>query len=195
MQSHLEARLWNSVFIDAQVRAWAHPDVLSQHVNIFPILASHQTACALGKKKPCTAADDCTALPGCSEIAPSYFGLLTALSRCVFNSCLQEALGIPQGTIKATVLIETLPAAFEMDEILYELRQVGFAGFKAEFWAFFLRIKCLHAACCPAVPSTFGDPVLGDSVDCWEHAAPLLQWVRWGLTAGCVFWGCSTAAG
>ena len=34
----------------------------------------------------------------------------------------QEALGIPQGTIRATVLIETLPAAFEMDEILWELR-------------------------------------------------------------------------
>jgi malate synthase len=35
----------------------------------------------------------------------------------------QQALGLPQGTIKATVLIETLPAAFEMDEILYELRE------------------------------------------------------------------------
>ncbi len=34
----------------------------------------------------------------------------------------QEAFGIPVGTIKATVLIETLPAAFEMDEILYVLR-------------------------------------------------------------------------
>jgi malate synthase len=34
----------------------------------------------------------------------------------------EEALGLPVGTIKATVLIETLPAAFEMDEILYELR-------------------------------------------------------------------------
>jgi malate synthase len=51
MQSHLEARLWNSIFIDAQ-----------------------------------------------------------------------KALGLPKGTIKATVLIETLWAAFEMDEILYELR-------------------------------------------------------------------------
>ncbi|MBV9996658.1 MAG: malate synthase A [Caulobacteraceae bacterium] len=35
----------------------------------------------------------------------------------------QETLGLPAGTIKATVLIETLPAAFEMDEILYELRE------------------------------------------------------------------------
>jgi malate synthase len=34
----------------------------------------------------------------------------------------QKALGIPNGTIKVTVLIETLPAAFEMHEILYELR-------------------------------------------------------------------------
>ena len=34
----------------------------------------------------------------------------------------QEEFGIPHGTIRATVLIETIPAAFEMDEILYELR-------------------------------------------------------------------------
>src|SRR6266536_674563 len=35
----------------------------------------------------------------------------------------QNELGIPQGTIKATVLIETILASFEMDEILYELRE------------------------------------------------------------------------
>ncbi len=35
----------------------------------------------------------------------------------------EQALGVPQGTFKATVLIETIPAAFEMDEILYELRE------------------------------------------------------------------------
>ena len=34
----------------------------------------------------------------------------------------QSALGIPTGTVRATVLIETVPAAFEMEEILYELR-------------------------------------------------------------------------
>ncbi|MBI3153106.1 MAG: malate synthase A [Chloroflexi bacterium] len=39
----------------------------------------------------------------------------------VFNFA-QDALGIPRGTIKVTVLIETILAAFEMDEILYELR-------------------------------------------------------------------------
>jgi len=32
------------------------------------------------------------------------------------------AVGLRRGTIKATVLIETIPAAFEMNEILYELR-------------------------------------------------------------------------
>jgi Malate synthase len=37
----------------------------------------------------------------------------------------QDALGIPRGTIRATVLIETIPAAFEMEEILYELRSTA----------------------------------------------------------------------
>jgi malate synthase len=45
----------------------------------------------------------------------------------------QEALGLPAGTIKATVLIETLPAAFEMDEILCELRQHS-AGLNCGRW-------------------------------------------------------------
>ncbi len=45
----------------------------------------------------------------------------------------QESLGIPKGTIKATILIETLPAAFEMDEILYELRD-HMAGLNCGRW-------------------------------------------------------------
>ena len=45
----------------------------------------------------------------------------------------QEALGIPRGTIRATVLIETIPAAFEMDEILYELRDHS-AGLNCGRW-------------------------------------------------------------
>jgi malate synthase len=45
----------------------------------------------------------------------------------------QERLGIPNGTIRATVLIETLPAAFEMEEILYELRD-HVAGLNAGRW-------------------------------------------------------------
>jgi malate synthase len=40
----------------------------------------------------------------------------------IFNFA-EDAAGIRRGTIRATVLIETIPAAFEMDEILYELRE------------------------------------------------------------------------
>ena len=57
----------------------------------------------------------------------------------------QEALGIANGTIKATVLIETLPAAFEMDEILYELRD-HMAGLNCGRWDYiFSFIKRLKA--------------------------------------------------
>ena len=45
----------------------------------------------------------------------------------------QEHLGLPQGSIKATVLIETILAAFEMDEILYELKDHS-AGLNAGRW-------------------------------------------------------------
>ena len=55
----------------------------------------------------------------------------------------QEALGIPLGTIKATVLIETLPAAFQMDEILYELKDHS-AGLNCGRWDYiFSYIKTL----------------------------------------------------
>ena len=45
----------------------------------------------------------------------------------------QDELGLPQGTIKATVLIETIMASFEMDEILYELREHS-AGLNCGRW-------------------------------------------------------------
>jgi malate synthase len=51
----------------------------------------------------------------------------------------QEELGIDQGTIKATVLIETILAAFEMDEILYELRDHA-AGLNAGRWDYIFSI-------------------------------------------------------
>ncbi|HYU37599.1 MAG TPA: hypothetical protein VEL29_06645, partial [Gemmatimonadales bacterium] len=50
----------------------------------------------------------------------------------VFNLA-QDELGIPRGTIRATVLIETILAAFEMDEILYELRSHS-AGLNCGRW-------------------------------------------------------------
>ena len=60
------------------------------------------------------------------------------------SSTPQKALGIPIGTIKATVLIETLPAAFEMDEILYELRD-HMAGLNCGRWDYiFSFIKTLR---------------------------------------------------
>ncbi|MGH7561470.1 MAG: malate synthase A [Gemmatimonadales bacterium] len=45
----------------------------------------------------------------------------------------EDSLGLPRGAIKATVLIETLPAAFEMDEILWELRDHS-AGLNCGRW-------------------------------------------------------------
>ncbi|MDR2381304.1 MAG: malate synthase A [Bifidobacteriaceae bacterium] len=56
----------------------------------------------------------------------------------IFNFS-QDWLGIERGTIRATVLIETLPAAFEMDEILYELRTHS-AGLNAGRWDYMFSI-------------------------------------------------------
>ncbi|MBD7984720.1 malate synthase A [Sporosarcina sp. Sa2YVA2] len=56
----------------------------------------------------------------------------------------QQKLGIPNGTIKATMLIETIPAAFEMDEMLYELRDHA-AGLNCGRWDYiFSFLKRLH---------------------------------------------------
>jgi malate synthase len=64
----------------------------------------------------------------------------------------QQALGVPVGTIKVTVLIETLPAAFEMDEILYELRD-HMAGLNCGRWdyifSFIKRLKTHPEALTP----------------------------------------------
>ena len=51
----------------------------------------------------------------------------------------QDQQGIPRGTIRATVLIETIPAAFEMEEILYELRDHS-AGLNAGRWDYLFSI-------------------------------------------------------
>jgi malate synthase len=51
----------------------------------------------------------------------------------------QDELGIPRGTIRATVLIETIPAAFEMDEILFELRDHA-SGLNAGRWDYLFSI-------------------------------------------------------
>ncbi|MPZ80515.1 MAG: malate synthase A [Actinophytocola sp.] len=51
----------------------------------------------------------------------------------------QDALGVPYGTVRATVLIETIPAAFEMEEILYELRDHA-SGLNAGRWDYLFSI-------------------------------------------------------
>jgi malate synthase len=51
----------------------------------------------------------------------------------------EETLGLDRGTIKATVLIETVPAAFEMDAILYELREHA-AGLNAGRWDYIFSV-------------------------------------------------------
>jgi malate synthase len=51
----------------------------------------------------------------------------------------QDFLGLPSGTIRATAAIETIPAAFEMDEILYELRE-HCAGLNAGRWDYLFSV-------------------------------------------------------
>jgi malate synthase len=57
----------------------------------------------------------------------------------------EDQLGIPDKSIKATVLVETLPLAFEMEETLYELRDHS-AGLNAGRWDYiFSTIKCFRS--------------------------------------------------
>ncbi|MGM1062764.1 malate synthase A [Saccharothrix sp. Mg75] len=51
----------------------------------------------------------------------------------------QERLGVPHGTVRATVLIETIPAAFEMEEILHELRDHA-SGLNAGRWDYLFSV-------------------------------------------------------
>ena len=61
-----------------------------------------------------------------------------ALWNAVFEEA-QQAVGVPQGTIRATVLIETIVAAFEMDEILFALRPHA-AGLNAGRWDYIFSV-------------------------------------------------------
>ena len=71
----------------------------------------------------------------------------------------QAVLGIPRGSVRATVLIETIHAAFEMEEILYELREHS-AGLNAGRWDYlFSCIKTFRGAGAAALP---GPSVLPD---------------------------------
>jgi malate synthase len=64
----------------------------------------------------------------------------------------QSMLGIPRGTVRATVLIETIHAAFEMEEILYELREHS-SGLNAGRWDYlFSCIKTFRGPSAPVLP-------------------------------------------
>ena len=60
----------------------------------------------------------------------------------------EDELGLPHGSIKCTVLIETILAAFEMDAILYELRDHSCALNAGRWDYIFSCIKKLGARCC-----------------------------------------------
>lgn len=86
-----------------------------------------------------------------SELGPYFYlpKLESYLEARLWNDVFvaaQEALGIPYGSIRATVLIETIFAAFEMDEILYELRDHA-AGLNAGRWDYiFSLIKTMSGS-------------------------------------------------
>jgi malate synthase len=64
----------------------------------------------------------------------------------------QSALGVPLGTVRATVLIETIHAAFEMEEILYELRDHS-SGLNAGRWDYLIScIKTFRGPSAPVLP-------------------------------------------
>jgi len=87
----------------------------------------------------------------------------------------QEALGIPQGSVRATVLVETVLAAFEMEEILYELRDHA-AGLNAGRWDYiFSFIKKFRAR---------RDMVLPDRADV-TMAVPFMRAYQQLLVATC----------
>ena len=77
----------------------------------------------------------------------------------------QNELGLPQGTIKATVLIETIVAAFEMEEILYELRERS-AGLNAGRW------DCLRASKFKLDKNLPGRPCAGNDDGAFMRAVP-----------------------
>jgi len=67
----------------------------------------------------------------------------------------QDYIGIPLGSIRATVLIETILAAFEMDEILYELREHS-SGLNCGRWdyifSFIKKSATVRTFCFPIAP-------------------------------------------
>ena len=70
----------------------------------------------------------------------------------------EEKLGLPANSIRATVLIETLPAAFEMEEILFELRERS-PALNAAIGTYPRAVICARGLCCSMVSSVTPLPV------------------------------------
>ena len=106
----------------------------------------------------------------------------------------EDALGLDRGSIRATVLIETITAAFEMDEILYELRD-HICGLNAGRWDYIFSVaKRFHTDPAFVLPDrSLGDDdhrrSCGPTPSCWSRPAtggaptPSAAWPRSSPTA------------
>ena len=80
-----------------------------------------------------------SAAPARTSTCPSWRATSRRGSGTTCSASRRTRSGIPRGTIRATVLIETILAAFEMDEILYELRDHA-AGLNAGRWDYIFSV-------------------------------------------------------
>ncbi|MBA3434668.1 MAG: malate synthase A, partial [Actinobacteria bacterium] len=140
LESHREARLWNDVFRFSQDRLGLPQGTIKATVLIETILAAFEMEEILYELRDHSAGLNA----GRWDYIFSAIKKFRDRDDFVLPDRAQERLGIPHGTIRATCLIETLPAAFEMEEILYELRDHA-AGLNAGRWDYiFSAIKTFH---------------------------------------------------
>ena len=92
------------------------------------------------------------AAAGCTSTSRSSSPTARRASGTTCSSRRRRRSGIPRGSVRATVLIETIHAAFEMEEILYELREHS-AGLNAGRWDYlFSCIKTFRGPSAPVLP-------------------------------------------
>ena len=96
--------------------------------------ADLRLACSTsGCTRSTTPASGCAAAAGCTSTSRSSSRTARRDSGTTCSSRRRRRSAIPRGTVRATVLIETIHAAFEMEEILYELREHS-SGLNAGRW-------------------------------------------------------------
>ena len=130
------------------VTARQQPTIVCPPAGLAPAGEAHpgRRRAALGQPGRLRAVSSSTAPRRCSTrgSGPYFYlpKLESHLEARLWNDVFvlaEERLGLPRGTIRATVLIETIPAAFEMDEILYELREHS-AGLNAGRWDYMFSV-------------------------------------------------------